>query len=59
MEDLKFKKVVSYKRGDKIPHDARYLKTEERIVGYKDSDHWQLDDDPIYETFDVYEIFCE
>ena len=59
MYNLKFKKVMSYKRGDKIPVDASYLKTEERIVGYEDSGHWQIDDSPIYETFDIYEIFCE
>lgn len=42
--------------GDKIPEGARYLYSEQRLVGWQESECWAFADSPIYETQSLYEI---
>lgn len=52
------KKVISIRRGNPVPSDAKYIKSEQGIVDYEDSGHWAFSDTPIYAWFDVYEVPC-
>lgn len=44
-----------FKAGELIPGDAKYIKTENKVIGYE-QDHDLLSEDPVYEQFHLYEI---
>lgn len=50
------KRIVEIKRGDPVPDNARWIKDVVRVTGWVEAEHSLLDDTPIKETFDVFEI---
>lgn len=50
------KTVKWIKDGESVPLDAKYLKTEPKIVGYEENCHPMFNDIPVWADFHLYEI---
>lgn len=48
------KVAIEIRRGDEVPDGAIYLTSQNKIIDFKDSGHWQIEDTPIYAMFDVF-----
>jgi hypothetical protein len=55
----KYKIVTEIRRGSPVPLNAKYLRSERKVVYYEDSGHDMLPDTPIWAMFDIYEVVSD